>query len=561
MAREISALQKARADYEPKLPATFKSGNFKPEVGKKAEPKTDKAEIKKLFPNTYGQGEVKFVAGNGEGLTTKPINVAVILSGGQAPGGHNVITGVFDAIKAANPKSKVYGFKKGPGGAIKNNYMELTAKYVADYRNTGGFDMIMSGRDKIETPEQLAACKANFEALKLSTVIIIGGDDSNTNAAVLAEYLKAEGSSVGVIGVPKTIDGDMKNEQIETSFGFDTATKTYSELIGNIQRDASSAVKYWHFIKLMGRAASHVALECALQTQPNVCLISEEVKEKGTTLSEIVDYIADIVCKRAANGKNYGVVLIPEGLPEFISDIKSTIDEISDILGKDAAELENKSKSERLIYIENKLQGHSAEVFSSLPENDRLILTTRDNHGNVPLSQVETEKLLMALVGNKIKDLKAQGKAEGVKFSPLGHFFGYEGRCAAPSNFDADYCYALGYTAAQMARAGFTGYTVNVQNTIKPAEEWVAGATPVTMMLNMEQRKGKPTPVIKKALVETNGKPFKFFASKRDKWAVEDCFTYPGAIQYFGPSEVCDQPTKTLVLEKKKGGCCKKSCK
>ena len=557
MAREISALQKARAEYQPKLPASLKSGNFKPVIGKKAEPKTDKEEIKKLFPCTYGQGEVKFVDGDGEGLTTKPINVAVILSGGQAPGGHNVITGVFDAIKAANKKSKVYGFLKGPGGAIKNNYMELTAKYVADYRNTGGFDMIMSGRDKIETPEQLAACKANFEALDLAAVIIIGGDDSNTNAAVLAEYLASEGSSVKVLGVPKTIDGDMKNEQIETSFGFDTATKTYSELIGNIQRDASSAVKYWHFIKLMGRAASHVALECALQTQPNICLISEEVKEKGTTLAEIVDYIADVVCKRAANGKNYGVVLIPEGLPEFISDIKSTIDEISDILGKDAAELENKSTAERLIYIENKLQGHSAEVFSSLPENDRLILTTRDNHGNVPLSQVETEKLLMTLVANKIKDLKAEGKAEGVKFSPLGHFFGYEGRCAAPSNFDADYCYSLGYTAAQMARAGLTGYTVNVQNTTKPADEWVAGATPVTMMLNMEQRKGKPTPVIKKALVETDGKPFKFFASKRDEWAVEDCFTYPGAIQYFGPSEVCDQPTKTLQLEKKKC-CCKK---
>ena len=560
MAREISPLQKVRAAYEPKLPKIFKEGNFKPQIGAPAFPKTDKAQIKKLFPKTYGQGEVKFVKGKGEGLTTKPINVAVILSGGQAPGGHNVIVGVFDAIKAANSKSKVYGFKKGPGGAIKNNYMELTKKYVDAYRNTGGFDMIMSGRDKIETPEQLAACKANFEALKLSAVIIIGGDDSNTNAAVLAEYLAAAGSSVKVLGVPKTIDGDMKNEQIETSFGFDTATKTYSELIGNIERDASSAVKYWHFIKLMGRAASHVALECALQTQPNICLISEEVKEKGTTLSEIVDYIADVVCKRAAEGKNYGVVLIPEGLPEFISDIKTTIDEISDILGKDAKELENKSKSERLIYIEKKLKGHSAEVFSSLPENDRLILTTRDNHGNVPLSQVETEKLLMTLVGNKIKELKAKGKAEGVKFSALGHFFGYEGRCAAPSNFDADYCYSLGYTAAQMARAGLTGYTVNVQNTIMPADKWVAGATPVTMMLNMEQRKGKPTPVIKKALVETKGNPFKFFASQRDKWAIEDCFTYPGSIQYFGPSEVCDLPTKTLILEKKTAPC-KKACK
>jgi len=559
MSREISALQKARAAYEPKLPSAFKSGNFKIEVGAPGEPATDKDAIKKLFPNTYGQGQVTFVDGKGEGLTNEAINVAVILSGGQAPGGHNVITGVFDAIKKANPKSKVYGFLKGPGGAINNKYMELTEEYIANYRNTGGFDMIMSGRDKIETPEQLAQCKSNFEALKLSTVIIIGGDDSNTNAAVLAEYLADEKSSVKVIGVPKTIDGDMKNEQIETSFGFDTACKTYSELIGNIQRDATSAVKYWHFIKLMGRAASHVALECALQTQPNICLVSEEVKEKGTTLSEIVDYITDIVVKRAQDGKNYGVVLIPEGLPEFIADIKTTIDEISDILGTEETALATMGITEKFSFFESKLTDHSAKVFATLPPADRAILLTRDNHGNVPLSQVETEKMLMELVANRIKELKAEGKADGVKFSPLPHFFGYEGRCAAPSNFDADYCYSLGYAAAQMARAGLTGYTVNVANTIMSADKWVAGATPVTMMLNMEQRKGKPTPVIKKALVELNDKPFKFFAENRDQWATEDCFLFPGSIQYFGPSEVCDLPTKTLLLEKSKC-CCKKDC-
>ncbi|MBQ9359147.1 MAG: diphosphate--fructose-6-phosphate 1-phosphotransferase, partial [Abditibacteriota bacterium] len=385
-----------------------------------------------------------------------------------------------------------------------------------------------------------------------ATVIIIGGDDSNTNAAVLAEYLKANGSATKVIGVPKTIDGDMKNDEIEASFGFDTACKTYSELIGNIERDASSAVKYWHFIKLMGRAASHVALECALETQPNICLISEEVKAKKTTLSEITNSITDVIVKRAEAGKNYGVILIPEGLPEFIADIKSTIDEISDILGVDSAKLASMDEAGKAEYITGKLSEHSAEVFKSLPAADRAVLMTRDSHGNVPLSQVETEKLLISLVGNRIKELKAEGKAQSVKFKALGHFLGYEGRCAAPSNYDADYCYSLGYTAAQMARAGLTGYTVKVANTEQPADKWVAGAVPVTKMLNMEQRKGKPTPVIKKALVELDGAPFKYFAARRDKWAVEDCYVYPGAIQYFGPAEVCDLTTKTLALEKER---------
>jgi len=549
--REISPLQKARAIYNPKLPKALASGNFKIEMGAVLKPETDADAIKELFPATYGQPIVTFTDGSGEGLSNEAINVAVILSGGQAPGGHNVIAGVFDGIKKANSNSKVYGFLKGPGGAIKNNYMELTAEYVDQYRNTGGFDMIMSGRDKIETAEQLAACEANFTALNLSTVIIIGGDDSNTNAAILAEYLKARGSDVRVIGVPKTIDGDMKNEQIETSFGFDTACKTYSELIGNIQRDATSAVKYWHFVKLMGRAASHVALECALETQPNICLISEEIKEKGTTLSEIVDYITNIIIKRADEGKNYGVVLIPEGLPEFIADIKVTIDEISDILGTEEKYLSQMDTGDKFIFIESKLSAHSAKVFASLPAADRAVLITRDSHGNVPLSQVETEKLLIELVSNRLKELKTHGKAENVKFSALGHFFGYEGRCAAPSNFDTDYCYSLGFTAAQMARTQLTGYTVSIANTIKPASEWIAGATPVTVMLNMEQRKGKPTPVIKKALVELDGEPFKFFAANRDKWATEDNYLFPGAIQYFGPSEVCDITTKTLELEKK----------
>ena len=551
MIREISALQKARQAYIPKLPKALAGGKFKLSIGSPSEPAQDKDAIKALFPATYGQPVVSFIEGNGEGLTDKPINVAVILSGGQAPGGHNVIAGVFDGIKKANPNSKVYGFLKGPGGAINNNYTQLTTEFVDAYRNTGGFDMIMSGRDKIETPEQLESCEANFKKLGLSCVIIIGGDDSNTNAAVLAEYMKAKDTGVKVIGVPKTIDGDMKNDEIEASFGFDTACKTYSELIGNIERDASSAVKYWHFIKLMGRAASHVALECALQTQPNICLISEEVKEKKITLSEIVNSITDTIVRRAEAGKNYGVILIPEGLPEFIADIKTTIDEISDILGIDAAALADMDADAKAKHITGKLSAHSAEVFSSLPVADRQVLMTRDSHGNVPLSQVETEKLLISLVSDRIKQLKAEGKADKVKFKALGHFLGYEGRCAAPSNYDADYCYSLGYTAAQMARAGLTGYTVKVANTDQPADKWVAGAVPVTKMLNMEQRKGKPTPVIKKALVELDGAPFKFFAANRDQWATEDCYVYPGAIQYFGPAEVCDQPTKTLTLEKK----------
>jgi pyrophosphate--fructose-6-phosphate 1-phosphotransferase len=549
MPRTISALQKARAAYQPKLPAALSAGNIRIEQGKPTEPATDREEIKKLFPSTYGQPVVKLIQGESN-LNTAPLKVGVVLSGGQAPGGHNVIAGLYDALKSANSESILYGFLKGPIGVIKGKYRELTADAISEYRNTGGFDMIMSGRDKIEKPEDLAACKKNIEDMGLDGLVIIGGDDSNTNAAVLAEYLKASGCSASVIGVPKTIDGDMKNEQIETSFGFDTCAKTYSELIGNIARDATSAIKYWHFIRLMGRAASHVALECGLQTQPNITLISEEVAAKGTTLSEIVDYITDIVVKRAAEGKNYGVLLVPEGLVEFISDIKRMIDELSTVLGQDEQTLRDMpSHDERIQHITRRLSAASADVYESLPSAIREVLLSRDSHGNVPVSQIETERLLMELVSEKIRVLKAEGKTDA-KFSPLSHFFGYEGRCAAPSNYDADYCYSLGYAAAQLVRAGLTGYTVNMQGTVKSANEWAAGATPVTMMLNMEIRKGKPTPVIKKALVDLNGKPFAMLAKNRDEWAVNDCYIFPGPIQYFGPSEVCDQPTKTLALEK-----------
>lgn len=550
MTETKSPLQQARASYQPKLPRALRTGNIAVQLGEPTEPATDKEEIHKLFPHTYGQPIATLVEGRGE-LRTEPLRVGVVLSGGPAPGGHNVIAGVFDALKSANPDSKLYGFLKGPGGVIKGKYKELAADIIDQYRNTGGFNMIMTGRDKIEKPEELEACKNNFEQMGLDGLIIIGGDDSNTNAAVLAEYLRSVGSRTCVIGVPKTIDGDMKNELIEASFGFDTASKVYSELIGNIARDATSAVKYWHFIRLMGRAASHVTLECALQTHPNIALISEEVQAKGITLEQIVDHITDVVIQRAERGKNYGVALVPEGLVEFIGDIKTLIDELSAILGKEEEYIHSlPDHSERVQYLSTKLSDHSARVYGSLPQDIQAVLLRRDSHGNVPLSQVETERLLIDLVSDRIRLLQAKGEAQAVKFSPLSHFFGYEGRCAAPSNFDADYAYTLGYAAAQLIRANLTGYTVYVSNLTRKAEEWVAGGIPVTMMLNIEVRKGKPTPVIRKALVDLNGKPFLTFAEHREKWAIEDDYRFPGPIQYFGPSEVCDSPTLTLQMER-----------
>lgn len=555
MSSEVSALQKARAAYGPKLPKALRDRSVRVELGESTEPATHHEEIRKLFPHTYGQPVASIVPGDGN-LNTGPMRVGVVLSGGQAPGGHNVIAGLFDALKSANPQSQLFGFLKGPGGVIKGKHKELTADIIDAYRNTGGFDMIMSGRDKIEKPEDLAACKKNFEEMDLDGLVVIGGDDSNTNAAMLAEYLCAQGSKTRIVGVPKTIDGDMKNEQIEASFGFDTACKTFSELIGNICRDATSAVKYWHFIRLMGRAASHVTLECALQTHPNITLISEEIQAKGTTLEEIVDYIADVIVKRAQAGKNYGILIVPEGLPEFISDIKTMIDELSNILGKQDDYLKSlPDHSERVQFLSRELSDHSARVYNSLPQDIQEVLLRRDSHGNVPLSQVETERLLIDLVSDKIRLLKSRGDMGNVKFSPLAHFFGYEGRCAAPSNFDADYTYSLGYTAAQLIRAGLTGYTANVQNVTKDSDQWVGGGTPVTMMLNIEVRKGKDTPVIKKALVDLAAAPFGKFAESRDSWALNDEYVFPGPIQYFGPSEVCDAPTMTLALEKAEPAC------
>ena len=539
-----SALQIARAAYSPKLPLGLQ-GNVNVKEGEPTQSVSDQEEIKKLFPNTYGLPLVEFVPG--EAKSFAPMNVGVILSGGQAPGGHNVISGIFDGIKRLNPENLVYGFLLGPGGLVDHNYMELTADIIDEYRNTGGFDMIGSGRTKLEEVSQFESGLKILRELNIKALVIVGGDDSNTNACVLAEYYAAQNAGIQVIGCPKTIDGDLKNDQIETSFGFDTACKTYAEVIGNIERDANSAKKYWHFIKLMGRSASHIALECALETQPNICLISEEIQEKGLTLDEIVTDIAQVVAARAAEGNNFGTVLIPEGLIEFIPSIKRLIAELNDVLSSEA--YVTAQPEDRIAWLLENLSQDNAATLASLPRVFADQLTgERDPHGNVQVSLIETEKLLSSMVAQKLQLMKAAGEYKG-KFSALHHFFGYEGRCAAPSNFDADYCYSLGVSASQLIANGKTGYMAIVKNTIAPAEQWIAGGVPITMMLNMEKRNGAMKPVIKKALVDLNGKPFKTFAAQRDEWKKNTSFIYPGPIQYFGPSEVCDRTTVTLQLE------------
>ncbi len=544
---EKSALQQARAAYQPKLPLGLQ-GHVSVKEGAPTQSVADQEEIKALFPNTYGMPLIEFVPG--EAKEYAPINVGVILSGGQAPGGHNVICGLFDGLKRLNPANKLYGFILGPGGLVDHNYKELTADIIDEYRNTGGFDMIGSGRTKLEKEEQFEKGLEIIRELGIKAIVIIGGDDSNTNACVLAEYYAAKKYGVQVIGCPKTIDGDLKNEQIETSFGFDTACKTYAEVIGNIQRDANSARKYWHFIKLMGRSASHIALECALQVQPNVCIVSEEVEATNQTLDDIVTYIAQTVADRAADGNNFGTVLIPEGLIEFIPAMKALIAELNDLLATpEAAAI---SKDEQREWIMGKLSAANKAIYESLPVGVAAQLTLeRDPHGNVQVSLIETEKLLSEMVSAKLSAWKAEGKFTG-KFAALHHFFGYEGRCAAPSNYDADYCYALGTSAAMLMANGKTGYMAIVKNTTAPAAEWVAGGVPITMMMNMEKRHGEMKPVIKKALVRLDGAPFKAFAAQREAWAKQTAFVYPGPIQYWGPTEVCDQPTKTLQLEQGK---------
>ena len=549
----LSPLQMARYQYNPKLPGMLRNGISEICVsnGSATESVADQEKIKALFPNTYGKNEITFAKGQNTSEAKKQV-VGVILSGGQAPGGHNVVCGLYDALKATNSENVLIGFKGGPSGLLENDFIVFDDEYINQFRNTGGFDIIGSGRTKLETQEQFAVVVENCKNHGVNALVIIGGDDSNTNAAVLAEYCAAHNTGIQVIGCPKTIDGDLKNEDIECSFGFDTATKTYSEIIGNIERDANSAKKYWHFIKVMGRSASHVALECALQTQPNICLIGEEVAAKKMSLAEITNYIADSVAARAAKGWNFGVAIIPEGIVEFVPEFSVLIAEINELLAGSKADAFNAlaTWAEKYSFIENGLTKESMAVFAILPKNiQQQLFLERDPHGNVQVSLIESEKLFSAMVKENLAARKAAGTYNG-KFGAQHHFLGYEGRCAFPSNFDADYCYSLGYNAFMLIQYGYTGYLSKVSNLSKPAEEWVAGGMPITKMMNMERRHGADKPVIRKALVELDGKPFQYFASVREQWAVETAFTYPGAIQYFGPTEVCDLTTRTLALEK-----------
>lgn len=552
---KITPLQQARLQYQPKLPGMLRNGIKQISVleGEATCSVADQAKIKELFPNTYGKKEITFVKGENTSEAKKQV-VGVILSGGQAPGGHNVVCGLYDALKATNKDNVLLGFKGGPSGLLNDDYLEFDDEYIDQFRNTGGFDIIGSGRTKLETEQQFEVAAQVCKKHGVTAIVIIGGDDSNTNAAVLAEYFAAKNTGVQVIGCPKTIDGDLKNDDIECSFGFDTATKTYSELIGNIERDANSAKKYWHFIKVMGRSASHVALECALQTQPNICLVSEEVAEKKMSLSSIANYIADSVCARAERGLNFGVAIIPEGVVEFVPEFKTLISEINELLAGSKADEFNKldSWTEKYSFIDNGLSKASMDVFALLPQSiQQQLFFERDPHGNVQVSLIESEKLFSALVKNELDKRKEAGTYKG-KFTAQHHFFGYEGRCAFPSNFDADYCYSLGYNAFMLIQYGYTGYLSKVSNLSQPAQQWVAGGMPITKMMNIERRHGEDKPVIRKALVELDGAPFKYFQAHRDIWAVETAFTYPGAIQYYGPTEVCDLTTRTLALEKGK---------
>ncbi len=552
---KLSPLQIERLKYQPKLPKSLQNGVNSLELveGSATQSVRDQEQIKALFANTYGKPTVTFKT-TSSSSSSEVRNVGVILSGGQAPGGHNVIAGLYDSLKNANPANKLYGFLGGPSGIIEGKYVEFDDEFINDYRNTGGFDIIGSGRTKLETEEQFQKSLAVCKSLGISAVVIIGGDDSNTNAALLAEWFVKNNAGIQVIGCPKTIDGDLKNEQIEISFGFDTATKTYAELIGNIQRDANSAKKYWHFIKIMGRSASHVALEAALQTQPNITLISEEVEAKKMSLSSIIDYMTDIIVKRSENGKNFGIAVVPEGLIEFIPEMGSMISNLNDIMAsleKDSSFV-NASANEKFSIVESKLSSENAKVYASLPALIKTqLLADRDPHGNVQVSKIETEKLLIEMISERLSQLKAEGKYSG-KFSAQSHFFGYEGRCAFPSNFDADYCYSLGYNAFALINFGLTGYLSSVRNLTQPADEWIAGGIPLTMMMNMEKRHGEMKPVIQKALVKLDGPVFKKLQDNRQDWAMNDRYLFPGAIQYFGPSSVCDITTITLQLERGK---------
>ncbi|WP_424244113.1 pyrophosphate--fructose-6-phosphate 1-phosphotransferase [Elusimicrobium posterum] len=550
-----SELQQERLKFQPVLPSILKNGpgGVKAKTGKPTKSVADQATVKKMFPHTYGMPEISFIKGNNSAECKKAIRAAVVLSGGQAPGGHNVIAGILDGLKKANPSNKLFGFLGGPGGVLDNKIKEITPALMKDYRNTGGFDLIQSGRTKIETAEQLATAKKNILKNKLDAFIVIGGDDSNTNAGVIAEYFKAEGVKTSVIGVPKTIDGDLKNEHIETSFGFDTATKIYSELVGNICRDVNSAQKYWHFVRLMGRSASHITLEVGFKTQPNIVLVGEEVLAKKMKLSQIIDSIAKVIIARAKQGKNFGVILVPEGLIEFIPEMKALIAELNDVLADNEETLANILVfRDKLVFLESKLSKDLAALLKSLPlDIAAQLMLDRDPHGNVQVSLIETEKLLIEMLAKKLADLKKAGKFKG-KFAAITHFFGYEGRCGAPSNFDANYTYALGYNAAVLALNKCTGYLSSVKKLVKKPQDWECGAVPLTMMMNVERRKGKEKPVIRKALVELKGEPFKTLVKNRDKWAMSESYLFPGPVQYFGPEAVTDMTTKTLQYEQAK---------
>lgn len=541
--------------FRPELPLILRNKPFqiKPEKGKATQSISDQAVVKKMFVNTYGKPVITFAKGANPDFNKGPVKIGVVLSGGQAPGGHNVIAGLFDGLKKANPKNKLIGFLGGPSGILENKFREITADYMDKYRNTGGFDIIQSGRTKIETPEQFAASLETMKKNKVEALVVVGGDDSNTNAALLAEYFLKEGSDTKVIGVPKTIDGDLKNEQIETSFGFDTATKIYAELVGNICRDVNSAQKYWHFIRLMGRSASHITLEVGFKTQPNIVLVGEEVLAKKQTLAQVVDGIVDVIVKRAGQKKNFGVILVPEGLIEFIPEVKELIKALNDVMAENEArlnEMTDISNKKRFVY--EKLPEHLASLMKSLPDAiEAQLLLDRDPHGNVAVSQIETEKLLIDMAARKLKEMKKIGTYVG-KFASITHFFGYEGRCGAPSNFDANYCYALGYNAVMLALNGMTGYISSVRNLTKKPSQWEAGGIPITMMMNIERRKGKEKPVIQKAFVELGGKPFKQLLKVREKWAATESYLFPGPIQYFGPAEITDMTTKTLGYEQAK---------
>ncbi len=552
MKSNVSPLQAGRASYKPKLPKVFSGNPLKVGIktGRTTRSESARAPIQKLFPNTYGQSEVSFIAGKAPASLNKPLKAALVLSGGQAPGGHNVVAGLFDGLKKLNPKNTLYGFLGGPSGLVENKRIEITEKLLADYRNTGGFDIIGSGRTKLETHEQFEAVRQNLTKEGISALVVVGGDDSNTNAAILSEYFKAHQIPLRVIGCPKTIDGDLKNQQIEVSFGFDTATKVYAELAGNVGRDCLSAKKYWHFIKVMGRSASHIALEVALKVHPNICLVSEEVEANQFTLDQITEQIAKVVADRAEKKKNYGVAIVPEGLLEFIPEMKKLIGELNDFLAENAEFEKLDTPEAKIVFVKERLGEDSKKAFHSLPHSIQAqLLADRDPHGNVQVSKIETEKLLIETVEIKLRHWKREGKFNG-KFSGLGHFFGYEGRCAAPSNFDADYCYSLGFTAAYLTAAGLTGYLSSVQDLLKPAVQWKAGGVPLTMMMNLERRHGKEKPVIQKALTELKGKPFRTFAALRKKWALEDDFQSPGPIQFWGPTEVADSVPETLRLER-----------